>query len=781
MKPAKKLQIILLTLISIAFVTSSLAYSDADCYTIGMWKSEIPEDTLYEEFPNAWPDYPSSNESNYVSVDTDSEFGHHIAWRQGAIVPDTRGQYIYEAQAAAWYKILATNSSAPSVEYRYFAYDVTTGERTQSFSIQYQHQWASSYIGQLREWKYSSPMPIDYQLGPNEVLGFYTVFHTHGASNIYYEYEYHYSSTQTPSYVDIWYSSGSGNSRYYISTDCVGGSSQDLQLDFIAIEGPDSVMENSSARYSCRAYYTDGSDSLISDSCLVNWTTSCAEAEFDQDDCNLLLTSVVAEDIACQLSASYAEDSIEKSVDKSILVVNDTMTATEDTVFVGNGYYDFSHEHISDEALCVPIFINNHTQLGGGSLPFTYDCALEPDTVIVTGTRLDGTDLLTTTIDTVENTISIGFITDLMGSGFFLEPVTQETVDDPVALIFFYKSCEQQASCDSVFYSMDTATVGMISLTLSDVAGQVVDCNFESNSETVDVYIPGEANSDCSVDVSDAMFVYNWIFIAGAPAPYCMYASDANGDCDYNVADPVYLINYIFRDGPGPLHYCSANPAVAKPFLPAVELIVQSTYDGENTHIEFISSSQFDIHGVQLEIACDNPVQGLEVVNLTGDMNLIADSRSSNIYLGMIDFSGNGYIASGNNAFAEIYLEGEIDIAGLDAVVADINGRACPVEWVPAVKQLPERFTLEQNRPNPFNPTTEISYSLPEASGVRLDVFNIMGQKVATLVDKYQEAGIHNAVWNGRDDNGRQVASGIYFYRMNADDYTETKKMILMK
>ena len=329
----------------------------------------------------------------------------------------------------------------------------------------------------------------------------------------------------------------------------IGDEPPEVQLDFIAIEGPDSVMENSSARYSCRAYYTDGSDSLISDSCLVNWTTSCAEAEFDQDDCNLLLTSVVAEDIACQLSASYAEDSIEKSVDKSILVVNDTMTATEDTVFVGNGYYDFLHEHISDEALCVPIFINNHTQLGGGSLPFTYDCALEPDTVIITGTRLDGTDLLTTTIDTVENTISIGFITDLMGSGFFLEPVTQETVDDPVALIFFYKSCEQQASCDSVFYSMDTATVGMISLTLSDVAGQVVDCNFESNSETVDVYIPGEANSDCSVDVSDAMFVYNWIFIAGAPAPYCMYASDANGDCDYNVADPVYLINYIFRDG----------------------------------------------------------------------------------------------------------------------------------------------------------------------------------------------------------------------------------------
>lgn len=191
------------------------------CYTTLWSKSEIPEDTLAEVFPNAFSEYPSSDQPYYDFVDTDSEFGHHIAWRQGCLIPETRGKYIHQAQAAAWYRVLATNmGSAATLEYRYFVFDVVTNEKTENFAINYQHQWINNYIGELREWKYSTPMPIDYQLGPNEILGFYTVFHTHGANNVYYEYEYHYGSTQTPSFIDVWYSSGENPSRYYVSTEC---------------------------------------------------------------------------------------------------------------------------------------------------------------------------------------------------------------------------------------------------------------------------------------------------------------------------------------------------------------------------------------------------------------------------------------------------------------------------------------------------------------------------------------------------------------------------------
>lgn len=88
---------------------------------------------------------------------------------------------------------------------------------------------------------------------------------------------------------------------------------------------------------------------------------------------------------------------------------------------------------------------------------------------------------------------------------------------------------------------------------------------------------------------------------------------------------------------------------------------------------------------------------------------------------------------------------------------------------------------LKGNYPNPFNPTTTIAFSLSDASPVKIEIYNILGQKVTTLVNSQLAAGQHNVSWNGRDDNGRGVASGVYFYKMSAGRYTSTKKMIMMK
>jgi PKD repeat protein len=95
----------------------------------------------------------------------------------------------------------------------------------------------------------------------------------------------------------------------------------------------------------------------------------------------------------------------------------------------------------------------------------------------------------------------------------------------------------------------------------------------------------------------------------------------------------------------------------------------------------------------------------------------------------------------------------------------------------------PEILTkLDQNFPNPFNPTTTISYSLNQAGKTKLYIYNIKGQQVKTLVDEYKEAGNHKVVWNGEDESGRKVASGLYFYQLKNDDKTiDTKKMLLLK
>ncbi|HEX9912933.1 MAG TPA: 5'-nucleotidase C-terminal domain-containing protein, partial [candidate division Zixibacteria bacterium] len=97
------------------------------------------------------------------------------------------------------------------------------------------------------------------------------------------------------------------------------------------------------------------------------------------------------------------------------------------------------------------------------------------------------------------------------------------------------------------------------------------------------------------------------------------------------------------------------------------------------------------------------------------------------------------------------------------------------------MKENPETFSLLQNYPNPFNPQTQIAYTLPEDSHIKLTIYNIMGQKVKVLVDEYQSAGTKNVIWDGRNGNGKKVTSGIYFYKLQAGDFVQTKKMSVVK
>jgi hypothetical protein len=88
---------------------------------------------------------------------------------------------------------------------------------------------------------------------------------------------------------------------------------------------------------------------------------------------------------------------------------------------------------------------------------------------------------------------------------------------------------------------------------------------------------------------------------------------------------------------------------------------------------------------------------------------------------------------------------------------------------------------LEQNIPNPFNPTTEIVYELEKAGHVELAIYDVAGKLVRTLINGHKPAGVDRAAWNGRDNNGRAVSSGVYFYRINAGEFKSTKRMVLLK
>jgi hypothetical protein len=94
---------------------------------------------------------------------------------------------------------------------------------------------------------------------------------------------------------------------------------------------------------------------------------------------------------------------------------------------------------------------------------------------------------------------------------------------------------------------------------------------------------------------------------------------------------------------------------------------------------------------------------------------------------------------------------------------------------------VPLEFSLSQNYPNPFNPQTVIEYNLRKESHVKITVYNVLGQKVRILRDEIEEGGHKRVVWDGRDDSGNEVTSGIYFYKIVAGDFAKAKKMIMVK
>ncbi|UCC78675.1 MAG: T9SS type A sorting domain-containing protein [Candidatus Zixiibacteriota bacterium] len=126
-----------------------------------------------------------------------------------------------------------------------------------------------------------------------------------------------------------------------------------------------------------------------------------------------------------------------------------------------------------------------------------------------------------------------------------------------------------------------------------------------------------------------------------------------------------------------------------------------------------------------------------------------------------------------------------IDTAGQHSPKSDSLECAVPNNWEPpklfADGSIPTRFALMGNYPNPFNATTEIRYALPFNAHVILEIYDILGRKTAVLIDEYQEAGYKTVHWNGLGDNGMEVSTGIYIYRLSSAGLSQSKRMLLLK
>jgi len=131
-----------------------------------------------------------------------------------------------------------------------------------------------------------------------------------------------------------------------------------------------------------------------------------------------------------------------------------------------------------------------------------------------------------------------------------------------------------------------------------------------------------------------------------------------------------------------------------------------------------------------------------------------------------------------------MWVYSEVDANGersVHATYPEFAPTTIQVNAAGASQFVPTQYALNQNYPNPFNPSTEISFALPQASRVDLTIYNVLGQQVRNLVSGQMEPGVHNVTWDGRDNSGNTAASGIYFYRLKTDEFSDIRKMTLLK
>jgi len=281
-------------------------------------------------------------------------------------------------------------------------------------------------------------------------------------------------------------------------------------------------------------------------------------------------------------------------------------------------------------------------------------------------------------------------------------------------------------------------------------------------------YVPGDVDGSGAVDISDLVYMVDYMF-TGGPPPCVMDAFDVSGDCIGDISDLVYKVDYMFTGGVELQCGCISAGALAKVAVHP-EIVMTTNVDNGMTTISL--TAPFDLRALDLTLA--GPDGAAPVTLLGDDLDMVYGQEGERVKIGILDLDGANVIPAGENRVIQIAGEYEV----VSAVVATDGYHTYAATIGEAAKggSLPSEYALSQNYPNPFNPRTTISFSLPVASHVSLEIYNVMGQRVTTVADGFYEAGVHACEWDGS-----AVASGVYFYRIETPEFVETKKMMLLK
>ena len=220
---------------------------------------------------------------------------------------------------------------------------------------------------------------------------------------------------------------------------------------------------------------------------------------------------------------------------------------------------------------------------------------------------------------------------------------------------------------------------------------------------------------------------------------------------------------------------------------------VLSVQGGMTVDVPIVLNTTNPLAGIQISLNYDSdsmtPGEPITTERSAG-MSVAHNIDSGTVLLLVYDVAGKT-IGPGSGPVLHIPFtisqkaEGPREIVFREVILADEQANAVPTEvksaHITIEKALPTEYALVQNFPNPFNPETVIEYQLPEDSYVTITIYNVLGQEIRRLVDERMPGGFYTVVWDGTNGLGEYVASGIYFFRMQAGDFISVRKMMMLK
>ena len=262
----------------------------------------------------------------------------------------------------------------------------------------------------------------------------------------------------------------------------------------------------------------------------------------------------------------------------------------------------------------------------------------------------------------------------------------------------------------------------------------------------------GDIDQDGFVDVTDIIRVVNIIINSGFPPSETEICSaDVNSDDQINVLDVLILINVIID-----------APRQRSSVIPEAKVILEKN--------EMNISTNSKVKGIQFEVISSGNLEFNDDLEMDISYNKIEDR-----HYGLI------YSLEGNYIDLELFNLFNLDAPFILKEMIIVDNLNQKIENIILNDYVPSVFKLNQNYPNPFNPITNIDFIINQDSDVKLTIHDIAGNIVKTLVDKKMNQGSYSYTWNGNNDLGFSVASGIYIYTLQSTNFLDSKRMILLK